>query len=130
MVPLKVYIVDDSTQLTEVLSELIGDPGKVVVCGTAGSVKDANAGIARLVPDVIIADLQLSDGTGFDVVKSVRGAEPAGERRSLIILFSNHVGAELRRRALEVGADHFLDKSNDHALLVELVQDRARVQRT
>ena len=129
MDPVKVFIVDDSAQLIEVLSELISDPGNVVVCGSADTAQQAVEDIAQTVADVVIADLQLTDGSGFDVVKAIREQESAsghgtGSKRTLVMLFSNHVSPELKRHALALGADHFLDKSSDHVRLIELIQQR------
>ena len=125
MVPIKVFIVDDSAHVVEVLSELIEDAGRVTVCGSAGTARDAIDAIARLRPDVVVADLQLRDGNGFEVLEAVRADDGIdGSARPLFVLFSNHVGPELHRHALERGADHFLDKARDHGRLLELIGER------
>jgi two-component system OmpR family response regulator len=122
MVPIKVFIVDDSAHVVEVLSELIEDVGRVTVCGSAGSARDAIDAIALMRPDVVIADLQLRDGNGFEVLEAVRADEGvSGRARPLFVVFSNHVGPELHRHALERGADHFLDKTSDHGRLLQLI---------
>ena len=124
MVPIKVFIVDDSSQVVEVLSELIEDAGRVTVCGSAASARDAIDAIALMRPDVVVADLQLRDGNGFEVLEAVRAADGVDGTRPLFVLFSNHVGPELHRHALERGADHFLDKTNDHGRLLQLIGER------
>ncbi|MEO8136814.1 MAG: response regulator transcription factor, partial [Betaproteobacteria bacterium] len=115
-VPVGVFIVDDSVQLTEILSELISDPGIVEVVGSADSVGQAVIDIARLRPDVIILDLQLKDGDGFEVATAVRASPDT--RDSAIVFFTNHLSPEFRRRAAELGADLYLDKSKDHDQIV------------
>ena len=130
MDPVRVFIVDDSAQLTEVLSELIEERGDAIVCGTADTAREAVDNILRDDPDVVIADLQLRQGSGFDVIKAMReldGADaPVRMRgRRLVVLFSNHMAPELRRRALELGADHFLDKTSDHVRLIDLIHEWA-----
>ena len=130
MDPVKVFIVDDSTHLCEMLAELIEDPGNVIVCGTADTARGAVDDISRTEPDIVIADLQLREGSGFDVITAMRARNPGGAIRPprsepMIVLFSNHMGSELKKRALELGADHFLDKTSDHGRLLELIQQRA-----
>ena len=125
MVPIKVFIVDDSAHVVEVLSELIEEAGRVTVCGSAASARDAIDAIALIRPDVVVADLQLREGTGFEVLEAVRAAGGIdGSLRPLFVLFSNHVGPELHRHALARGADHFLDKTSDHGRLLELIGER------
>jgi CheY-like chemotaxis protein len=126
MDPIKVFIADDAAHVVEVLSELIEDGGRRTICGTAGTAREAIAAIRQTSPDVIVADLQLHEGTGFDVLDAIRTAPGDGiGSKPLIVLFSNHVGAELRRHAIAHGADHFLDKTCDHGRLLELIDERA-----
>ena len=121
--PIKVFIVDDSAQLAEMLSELLADPGRIEIAGTADSVAEANAEIQRLRPDVVVVDLQLKDGNGFQIVEAVRALADADGID--VGLFTNHVSAEFRKRAEQLGATHYLDKSKDHSRLVELVRHKA-----
>ncbi len=121
--PIKVYIVDDSAQLAEMLCELLADPGRVEISGTADSVAQATADIGRLRPDVVVVDLQLKDGNGFQIVQAVRAMPDAAGIE--IVLFTNHISTEFRKRAEDLGANHFLDKSKDHPRLVELVRQKA-----
>jgi len=74
--PVTVFIVDDSAQVAEMLGELVADPGRVEVVGTADSVGAATECIARLAPDVVFVDLQLKDGNGFQVAEAVKEPEP------------------------------------------------------
>lgn len=125
--PVTVFIADDSALLTEVLRELLADPGNVEVVGTADSAQRAIADTHRLRPDVLVIDLQLKDGTGFDVIAAIRNLPEA--KSTVIILFTNHISSEFRKHALEMGADFFLDKSRDHAKIIEIIQERVRQRR-
>ena len=122
--PVRVFIVDDSAPLTEVLAELIAEPGRVEIAGTADSAPSAIEAIRGARADVVIVDLQLKEGTGFDVVKAVRGFP--GAENTVIVLFTNHLSREFQKRASEVGADFFLDKSKDHEKIIELIQEKVR----
>ncbi len=126
--PVRVYILDDSPQVTEMLSELISDPGYVEIAGTTHSAKKAIEEILLAMPDVVIVDLQLKDGSGFDVVKAIRAIPEAKE--IVIILFTNHASRELHKHALALGADFFLDKSRDHAQILNILQEKVRERRT
>jgi DNA-binding NarL/FixJ family response regulator len=122
MQPVRVFIVDDSAQLAEMLGELLADPGRVDIAGSADSVASAVPAIAAARPDVVIVDLQLADGNGFEVAEAIRGL-PGGDAIEIVFL-SNHVATEFTRRAAALGSRHFLDKSKDHSTIVELVQQK------
>lgn len=124
--PVRVFIVDDSVQLTEMLTELINDPGAVEIVGCADSASQAVAAIARMRPDVVVLDLQLKDGDGFEVAAAVRAS--ADTRHAAVVFFTNHLAPEFHRRAAELGADLYLDKSKDHDQLIGLLRDRARLR--
>ena len=126
--PVSVFIVDDSPQLTEMLGELFSDPGNIEIAGSADSAKKAIDDIRRSCPDVVIVDLQLKEGDGFDVVKAIRALPQAKD--VVIIFFSNHASRELHRHAVALGADFFLDKTKDHAKVLEMLQEIVRARQT
>ncbi len=75
-------------------------------------------GIAYLkekIPDVIILDLQLQDGNGFDILKSVKEAKD----NILVYIFS--INSAMRSACLRKGADGFFDKNGGGDALVEAV---------
>lgn len=126
--PVRVFILDDSPQITDILSELFSDPGNVEIVGTGDSAIDAIEEIRRSTPDVVIVDLQLKGGSGFDVVKAIRLLPQASD--IVVILFTNHASRELHKHALELGADFFLDKSGEYAKILDILQEKVRARRT
>ena len=108
----------------EMLRELISDPGRIEVVGTASSAIEALESIRLSSPDVAIVDLQLKDGSGFDVVKAIRLLPQTQD--VVIILFTNHVSRELQNHALALGANYFFDKSRDHAQILDVLQSIVR----
>ena len=122
--PVRLFILDDSPQITEMLSELFSDPGYVDIVGCDDSAISAIEKIGRLCPDVVIIDLQLKDGNGFDVVKAVRLLPQS--KNVIIILFTNHASRELHKHALALGANFSLDKSSDHAKILDILKKKVR----
>ena len=125
--PVRVFIVDDSPQIMEMLSELFSDPGHVEIVGSADAAPNAIEQIRLSNPDVVVVDLQLKDGNGFDVIKAVRLLPQA--ENMVIILFTNHASRELQKHGTDLGADFFLDKSTDHAKILEILQNAVRARR-
>jgi len=69
--PLRVLVVDDEPPARLLLgSYLRGDP-EVQVVGMCGTVEEAVAHLAAGDTDAVFLDIQLSDGTGFDVLDRV-----------------------------------------------------------
>lgn len=75
------------------------------------SVPNGAEGVARAVenpPDLIIMDLMLPQVHGFEVIRRLR-ANPATARVPILVL-SAKVYPPDRRKALELGADDFIEK--------------------
>lgn len=124
--PVRVFIVDDSPQLTDMFSELFGDPETIDIVGICDSALNACEEIRLTKPDVVIVDLQLKDGSGFDVVKGIRLLPEA--TGIVVILFTNHASRELHQHAVALGANYFLDKSRDLEKVVEILQEKVRAR--
>ncbi|MGY3265788.1 LytR/AlgR family response regulator transcription factor [Lysobacter sp. HA35] len=74
MSPLRILIVDDTRLARQELRTLLAAIGDVECVGEADDVPAAREAIARLAPDVLLLDIQMPSGTGFDVLD---GLDPA-----------------------------------------------------
>jgi two-component system, cell cycle sensor histidine kinase and response regulator CckA len=102
----RVIIADDSSLLRQrVRRELDEDPA-VEVVGEAADAPSAIALVERLRPDTLLLDLRMPGG-GFSVLEAVKRMPSA----PAVIVLTNHGVEEYRERALNLGADGFLDKS-------------------
>ena len=121
LLPLKVFIAEDSAAVAEMLSALISEPGRIEVVGVAESGGAAVQAIGRVRPDVVVLDLQLKTGSGTDVIRALR--TDAGLAALYIIVISNHVSPNLKAGCLELGANDYFDKLKElPALLAKLAQ--------
>jgi DNA-binding NarL/FixJ family response regulator len=121
--PLKVLIADDSPPVAEMLAQLIAEPGKVEVVGSAESQDGTLEAVRRLIPDVVILDLQLGSDSGADVIRAVRADPSLAHVR--ILVTSNHVSPQLRSGCLQLGADGYYDKVKELQGLAEKVAELA-----
>jgi CheY-like chemotaxis protein len=64
--------------------------------------------IRRLMPDVVVLDLQLRTGSGTAVIRAVR-ADP-GLASLRLLVTSNHTSPQLKAGCLELGAEAYYDK--------------------
>ena len=116
-----IYLVEDSEIVRQRLQALLaGVPGTQVV-GYARGAREAIADILAKQPDVVLCDLNLKDGTGFEVLRALRERAPQIE----CYMLSNFATGPYRRLAAELGARDFFDKSNEFERVRDLVAQRA-----
>lgn len=66
--PLKVLIVDDHLAIQQDLEEFFQQQPDFIVIGVCGTVREANELINTKKPDLLLLDIRLPDGTGFDIL--------------------------------------------------------------
>lgn len=72
--PLKVLIVDDTRLARQELRTLLAELAGVECVGEADDVPAAQAAIEKLQPDLVLLDIQMPSGTGFDVLEALDSA--------------------------------------------------------
>jgi DNA-binding NarL/FixJ family response regulator len=104
--PIRVLIVDDHPRFRAAARELLEDAGYLVTGEAAGAVA-AVAAVADQLPDVVLLDVQLPDGSGFEVASrlSRNGEGP------VVVLVSSREAEDYGRRVALCGARGFLSKS-------------------
>ena len=102
--PVRVLLVEDSASVREaVASEFRPDPDFEIV-GEVASLSEARGVLGTA--DVVILDLGLPDGSGTDLIRELRDANPQARAIVLTSAFDPAVHA----RAIEYGAAAVLDK--------------------
>ncbi len=108
---LRVIIVEDSAIIRARLFETLSEIPNVDIVGQVETEADALALMRDTNWDAAVLDLQLKQGTGLGVLKSLtQGARPANTK---IIVFTNYAFAQYRDRSLLLGADYFFDKARE-----------------
>jgi two-component system, LytTR family, response regulator len=73
---IKALIIDDESNNQELISNLLKSYcEKVEVVGTANSVESGYKAIQTLKPDLVFLDIQMPDGSGFDLLKMVKAID-------------------------------------------------------
>ncbi len=114
---LRVYLIEDSPHVRDLLLDLLNDPGEIEIVGFADNEKESVAAILADPVDAVIVDLKLREGSGMGVIKQLRSA--ALDPQPSVIVFTNHPFPEIRQRAMQLGANYFFDKSADYDSLGE-----------
>lgn len=114
--PLRVLIVDDTRLARQELRTLLADLPDIELLGEADDVPAAQAAIARLRPDLVLLDIQMPSGTGFDVIEGLDSAP--------LVVFTTAYD-QYAVRAFEANALDYLVKPVDASRLAAALQ-RAR----
>jgi two-component system, OmpR family, response regulator len=121
--PLRVFLVEDSEVIRERLTESISSLPNVDVVGHADTEAHAITALSHTPCDVLLLDLQLRTGHGFNVLKAVR-ARPY-RSQLIVIVLTNFTSSQYRDRCMEMGADYFLDKSREYDRVCDVLEDLA-----
>ncbi len=103
---IRVLLVDDHELIRSGLGSVIDLEPDLSVVGTASNVSEALTRYDELNPTVVVADLQLPDGTGLDIVRAIRTKSDA----TGLVVLTMHSGDEQIFAAMEAGASGFVGK--------------------
>ena len=66
---IRVVIIDDEPAIRRDMQALLQQQPGFIVVGTCGSVAEARVLIPATQPDLLLLDISLGDGTGFDILQ-------------------------------------------------------------
>jgi len=106
--PVRVLLIDDDAHIRKVISqELLGDLRTDLV-GEGGSMREGRRLISQLEFDVLLVDLNLGDGTGFDLIDHMKTLRPMAEA----VVISTLEDEEHALRAFTLGATGYFVKNS------------------
>ena len=118
---LHAVIVDDDVNFALGLAEVVGREG--FSTKTANTLKEAKSELTRSMPDVLLVDLHLPDGSGLDLFKDLEGT-PSAE----VILITGQATVDTAVEAMRRGASDYLIKPVDFARVKQVLTNIARTR--
>ena len=103
---IRVYLLDDHELVRRGLHDLLSAEADLEIVGESGSAVRATREIVHLAPDVAVLDGRLPDGSGIEVCRDVRAANP--QIRALIL--TSYDDDEALFAAIMAGADGYVLK--------------------
>lgn len=113
----RVLIVDDHPVVRQGIRSLLSNRPEIEVVGEAETSGAAVAEHRRLRPDVTLLDIRLAEGSGLDVLDSIRAADD----QARVLMLSSFDDEEYVVQALQAGASGYVLKSDSDSLLVNAV---------
>jgi two-component system, NtrC family, response regulator HydG len=114
--PARILVVDDDPHIALALRERLEARGHAVSTAATGAA--AVRAILSESPDLVLLDLQLPEGDGFDVLGRIR---EAGVETTVVVITA-HGTVERAVRAMKEGAYDFLQKPFEPSLVEETVR--------
>jgi two-component system, OmpR family, response regulator len=116
-VHLQAYVVEDNATIRENLVGTLEELTCVKVAGTSASEDEALAWLNQNTErwDVLIVDLFLKQGSGMHLAQRIARRRP-GQK---VVVFSNYINANVRKRCAQLGVDAVFDKSTEIDSLVD-----------
>jgi DNA-binding NarL/FixJ family response regulator len=114
---MKILIVDDHPVVLSGCRSLFAADRSVKIDGAADEKSGHRAFLSKR-PDITIIDINLPDLSGFELMRRIRKDDPAAK----IIMFTMNDDPAFVLRAVELGAQGYVSKTDDPRVLVKAVR--------
>ncbi len=116
--PLRVMLVDDHEVVRDGIRALLEGTDDIVVCAEAGSVRAAVAEAERALPDVIVMDVRLQDGSGIEATRDIRAQRP----QTQVLMLTSFADDEALFASIMAGAAGYVLKQIKGGDLVRAIR--------
>jgi DNA-binding NarL/FixJ family response regulator len=105
-VGVRVFLCDDVPEFRALMRAVLEEARDCEVVGEAADGVQGVAGVASTRPDVVLLDLDMPGGDGLSAIPGMRSVVPEAR----IVVLSSFAAARMERRALDAGADAYVEK--------------------
>lgn len=114
----RLLVLDDHPMMREGLAQLVNGESDLMICGQAGTGREALDLVAKAGPDLLLVDISLPDKNGLEVVKELREFHP----QVPVLVISMHDESLYAERALKGGARGYIMKQEGGKKLLEAIR--------
>lgn len=115
---LRAVVVDDTPDLRALLCLALESGGEFQVVGEAGNGLEGIARVRQTLPDVVLLDLAMPVMDGLEALPQIREHCP----NATIIVLSGFGASAMASRAIDAGADGYLEKGASVATILDYVR--------
>ena len=112
-----VLMVDDNMGFVERMKGLLDEISQIGYINVASDYNEASMYVSEDKPDIVLLDINLPGKNGIEFLKKIR----ISDHQCKVIMLTNHADEYYRQQCKELGADFFLDKSNDFAKVPDII---------
>lgn len=116
---IRVSIVEDDPKTREGFVKILRHAPEIVCLGTYASVEEAEREIPKIMPDVVLMDINLGSGSGIDCVAALKRLHP----KLQFLMLTTYDDSEMIFNSLRAGASgYLLKRSAATELLAAIVE--------
>lgn len=120
----RLLLVEDSALIRDVIVEMLQDCQQLDIQDVATTSDEAISLLNTHEYDMVVLDIELAKGTGFDVVRHTRQRNYPYKTPDIVML-TNHGNSYYRNLAQNMGVEYFFDKSLQFDECIDVIQQRA-----
>lgn len=120
----RLLLVEDSALIRDVIVEMLHDCNQLDIKDIATTSDEAIDLLNKRQYDMIVLDIELAKGTGFDVVRHTRQQNYPFKAPDIVML-TNHGNSYYRNLAQNMGVEYFFDKSLQFDECMDVIQHHA-----
>jgi len=117
--PIKVSIVEDLDEVREGLADLVRSDKELLLLEYFEDAESATGKIPRLMPDIVIMDINLPGMSGIDCIKKIKEKCPGTQ----FMMFTVYENDDKVLQALQAGATGYLLKSTEPKRILESIKE-------
>jgi two-component system response regulator DevR len=118
----RVFLVDDHEIVRRGIADLVNAEDDLEIVGEAATVRQARGRVAATHPDVAVLDVRLPDGTGIDLCRQIRSANPSVQ----VLMLTAYNDEDASYAAVLAGASGYVLKDIRGQRLVATIRAVAR----
>ncbi len=115
---MRILIADDHHLVRRGVGDLLSKEAGWEICGEVSDAAQAFQKASELNPDLILLDISMPDGSGFDAARRIRQEIPHVK----ILMMSHHDATQFEKSVIESGADGCIDKARLALDLVVMIK--------
>lgn len=120
----RLLLVEDSALIRDVIVEMLHDCDQLAIRDIATTSDEAIELLNAHEYDMVVVDIELAAGTGFDVVRHTQQQEYHFKTPDIVML-TNHGNSYYRNLARTMGIEYFFDKSLQFDECIDVIQQHA-----
>jgi two-component system response regulator DesR len=122
---IKLVLSEDQAMLRDALATLLGLEGDIEIAASAGDGREALEQVRRIVPDVLVTDIEMPGLTGLELAAQIK----RDGLKTRVLIVTTFARPGYLRRALEAGVSGYLLKDTPSSELADAVRRVAAGER-